>query len=195
MNITIDLLDFGSIIEAKLKLEEYIKSLPRRCEELARKLSEYGADRAKAMFDSAVYDLDMDGETRGKPDIAVTVSDPQTTESGVVYTINADGRDVCFVEFGAGVFYNSGGDPYHDTRPEGIVGIGEYGKGKGKREFWVFNAPEYRYRLSRSGKGMTRMLNENYMTRGTPEQPGMYLASKAMKDVLWDLAREVFGHD
>lgn len=179
MNITIDLLDFGSIMAAKHKLEEYIKSIPDRCAELAKRLSEYGADRAKSMFSSAVYDLDMDNESRGDNGIVVTVSDPEEIDGGVVYTINADGENVCFVEFGAGVFYNSGGDPYHETRPEGIVGIGEYGNGNGKRPFWVFKAPEYH--------------DDNYFTHGTPEQPAMYLASKAMKDVLWDMAREVFN--
>lgn len=181
MTITIDPLNKTSLTTAEKMLKKYIKNLPQKCEKIAQRLSNIGSAMADSVFGNAVYDLDMDGVPRGNPGISVFVEGPAVSNGKIVYTIIADGWNVAFVEFGAGVYYNSGGDPYHETRPEGIVGIGEYGRGSGKREWWAFKAPEHN--------------GDTYMTHGTPEQPGMYLASKAMRDSLEQIAIEVFKDD
>lgn len=181
MTITIDILNRESLNDGIKQIRKYKNSIPKKCEELAKRLTNMGKAMADSVFGNAVYDLDMDGESRGDPGIEVYVEGPETIDGNIVYTVNANGENVAFVEFGAGVFYNSGGDAYHTERPEGIVGIGEYGKGKGKREWWAFKAPEY--------------YGDSYMTHGTPEQPGMYLASKAMRDAVEDIAIEVFRND
>jgi hypothetical protein len=53
------------------------------------------------------------------------------------YELVAEGEGVTFLEFGAGVHYNTP-DPYSGERPPGIVGIGEYGHGYGKNKFWKY---------------------------------------------------------
>ena len=80
------------------------------------------------------------------------------TDNGFIIT--ADGEQVLFMEFGAGVYWS--GQAYPDERPEGIVGIGEYGDGHGKQKIWSYYAED----------GTVRM------TRGVPALAGMYYAKK-----------------
>ena len=112
-------------------------------------------------FAGAVYD--------GVNDSDISVDE---IENG--YRITAKGKAVCFIEFGAGVYHNPS-EPYPNPRPEGIVGIGEYGKGNGKRQGWFFN-----------------MDGETVFTRGTPAAMPMYYASEEIKDAVAEIAKEVF---
>jgi hypothetical protein len=92
------------------------------------------------------------------------------------YAIVADGKAVAFIEFGAGVYHN-GSEPYPNPRPDGIVGIGEYGKGHGKRKAWGY-------------------LDENdelVITRGNPAAMPMWYASEEIKSSVLKVVREVFG--
>ena len=83
-----------------------------------------GAREASIRFTTAMYD--------GTNDVQVEVT---PTNKG--WVITAKGDAVCFIEFGAGVYHNTA-EPYPNPRPEGVVGIGEYGKGYGKRKAWGF---------------------------------------------------------
>ena len=56
--------------------------------------------------------------------------------SGHELTLYADGEDVAFIEFGAGVRFGNG---YSGPKPSGIVPIGTYGKGYGSNpEGWYY---------------------------------------------------------
>lgn len=133
-----------------------------------------GAETANVTFAGAVYDLDAKYH-RPLEQADITVSFEQDYDHNGHFTIHADGKAVAFVEFGAGVYYNGNG--WDRPRPEGIVGIGEYGQGKGKQWSWGFYGED----------------GEAYVTCGTPEQPGMWWASKEMRYKLTEIAREVFA--
>lgn len=178
MEININIFDPASIKDAKKKLGAYKRKINNRTEKLAQALAEFGAAYARDYFDTVVYDLDYyDGEPLEVTNIYVSVEGGKTEEDSVRYTINAMGTAIAFIEFGAGVHFNGGGDPYHETRPEGIVGIGEYGQRRGRQQSWSYKGAD----------GHSRR------TSGTPEQPGMWLSSQEMRRKLEELAKEVFS--
>lgn len=180
MTITFDILNPESVKAARKELQKYKYSLKRKCDRLCKRLAEIGLAYAQVYFSNVEVDLDrFSKEPLKEANIFVTYA--KGREDGYPkYTITANGTDIAFIEFGAGVRYNSGGDSYHETRPEGIVGIGEYGKGRGKNLSWVYYGAD----------GQARV------TSGTPEQPGMYLSAKEMRSKIEEIAREVFAtHD
>ena len=160
--ITMDL-SSKSIGKAIKALKSYRDSIEVKTNKLLEELAYIGVKEASVRFTTAIYD--------GVNDSSVTL-DP--IENG--YCILAEGRAVAFIEFGAGVYHNPG-EPYPNPRPEGIVGIGEYGKGYGKRQAWGF----------RDEAG------ELVITRGTPAAMPMWYASEEMRNAIISKFKEVFG--
>ena len=152
-----------SIEQAIKELKEYRDSLERRREQLLKELAYIGVREASVRFTTAMYD--------GVNDSDVTL---ETIDNG--YMILAKGEAVAFIEFGAGVYYNTP-EPYPNARPEGIVGIGEYGEGYGKRQAWGFRDEE----------------GELVITRGNPAAMPMWYASEEMRRSILNIARRVFG--
>lgn len=182
MKIKIDLFSLSSWANARKQIYSYRQKLPWKCERLCERLASIGRTTATVTFSNAVYDVfrEKDGsETYGSAKIIVDahqVSMERDSGGSSSWVITANGEEVAFVEFGAGVYFNSGGSA-HENRPDGIVGIGQYGKGYGKKKLWGFTDETGRHRL----------------TRGTPEQPGMLLASRDMRQQLIQVASEVFN--
>lgn len=158
-------LNSRSISAAIKEVRAYKAWVERKTRELTAKLVELGAQEAKVRFSGAQYD--------GNNDAAVSV---ESVPGG--YKIVATGGAVFFIEFGAGVFYN-GSEPYPEPRPPGVVGIGEYGKGFGKRKAWGF----YDER------------GELVVTHGTPAAMPMLHAGRTMRQNVEKIAREVFARD
>ena len=145
------------------ELKQYKQDFLKKEERLLKALSEIGVKEASVRFTTAMYD--------GINDVSVKLD---TTKNG--YAIVADGKAVAFIEFGAGVYHNTG-EPYPNPRPTGIVGIGEYGKGYGKRKAWGY----------RDNTG------ELVITRGNPAAMPMWYASEEMKNSITKIVREVWG--
>lgn len=158
-------LNTKSIAAAIKEVQDYKSWVARKTDELVRRLAEVGASEAKVRFAGAKYS--------GDNDTKVTV---ERTTNG--YAITAAGGAVFFIEFGAGVYYN-GTEPYPEPRPQGIVGIGEYGEGKGSRKAWGF--------YDESG--------ELVITHGTPAAMPMLHASRTMMQELNRIAQEVFASE
>ena len=156
-------LDPDSIDDAIKDIRTYRNSLNTWKDKLVRKLSEIGVRVASVRFTSAMYD--------GTNDTSVNLT---ITKNGCV--IEAKGKAVAFIEFGAGVYHNSG-EPYPNPRPEGIVGIGEYGKGRGKRQAWGFKDDS----------------GELVITHGNPAAMPLWYASEEMRSKIEKIAKEVFG--
>ena len=152
-----------SIAKAIAELKAYRKSLDAKKDKLLEELAHIGVKEASVRFTTAIYD--------GVNDSHVTLKD---SKNG--YTIVAAGHAVAFIEFGAGVYHNPG-EPYPDPRPEGIVGIGEYGKGHGKRQAW----------------GYRNEAGELTITHGNPAAMPMWYASEEMRSKITKIAKEVFG--
>ena len=156
-------LSTSSIDKATKELKAYRNSLDGKKDKLLKELASIGVREASVRFTTAMYD--------GVNDSSVTL---KTVKNG--YAIVAEGHAVAFIEFGAGVYHNSG-EPYPNPRPEGIVGIGEYGKGYGKRQAWGFK--------DESG--------ELVITHGNPAAMPMWYASEEMRSKILKIAKEVFG--
>ena len=145
------------------ELKAYRDALEQKEKQLLEELANIGVREASVRFTTAIYD--------GKNDSEVTL---ETIENG--YQIVANGNAVAFIEFGAGVYHNPS-EPYPNPRPDGIVGIGEYGKGYGKRQAWGF----------RDDSG------ELVITHGNPAAMPMWYASEEMRNSILQIARRVFG--
>lgn len=156
-------LSTASIAQAIKELKAYQKSLEAKTQQLLEKLGEIGVKEASVRFTTAIYD--------GVNDSSVTL---KPIDGG--YCIVAEGKAVAFIEFGAGVYHNPG-EPYPNPRPDGIVGIGEYGKGYGKRQAWGFRDED----------------GELVITHGTPAAMPMWYASEEMRKAIKQKFVEVFG--
>ena len=156
-------LDVVSIDSAIKELKAYRDSLDGKKDKLLEELANIGVREASVRFTTAMYD--------GVNDSSVTL---EVINDG--YAIVAEGQAVAFIEFGAGVYHNSG-EPYPDPRPEGIVKIGEYGKGHGKRQAWGFK--------DESG--------ELVITHGNPAAMPMWYAGEEMQSKIQKIVLEVFG--
>ena len=152
-----------SIDRAIKELKAYRDSLDRLKDQLLEELANIGVREASVRFTTAMYD--------GVNDSDVTL---EPIENG--YQIVATGQAVAFIEFGAGVYHNTG-EPYPNPRPAGIVGIGEYGKGYGKRQAWGFKNES----------------DELVITHGNPAAMPMWYASEEMRNSILKIARRVFG--
>ena len=146
------------------ELLAYKKWVEKKTAEIQEKLAIIGAREASVRFSGAMYD--------GTNDSYVDVQ----RKDNNVWEILAQGEAVCFIEFGAGVYYN-GSEPYPNPRPEGIVGIGEHGKGQGKNPAWGFYDVDGNLRI----------------THGNPAAMPMYYSVELMQRELTRIAHEVFG--
>lgn len=106
----------------------------------------------------------------------VRLEEGSTSSKAILYL---DGKDVAFVEFGAGVHYNGsvGSSPNPNGQKFGFT-IGSYGKGQGANDSWVYYDEE-------SGKFKT--------SHGTKAAMPMYYAHKYMCENFARVAKEVFG--
>ena len=156
-------LSASSIDNAIKELKAFRDSIDRKKDKLLEKLAYIGVKEASVRFTTAIYD--------GVNDSSVTL---ETIAGG--YCIKAEGKAVAFIEFGAGVYHNSG-EPYPKSRPDGIVGIGQYGKGLGKRQAWGFKDDS----------------GELVITHGNPAAMPMWYASEEMRQNILKIAKEVFG--
>ena len=152
-----------SIDNTIAELKSYRDSLTGMKDKFLEKLANIGVKEASVRFTTAMYD--------GVNDSSVSL---ETTLNG--YCIKAEGKAVAFIEFGAGVYHNPG-EPYPDPRPSGIVGIGQYGKGLGKRKAWGYQDEN----------------GELVITHGNPAAMPMWYASEEMRSKILKIAKEVFG--
>ena len=166
-----------AIDKAIRELNDYKKWVNRKTKELLEQLSLIGIQEASIRFSGAQYDGTNDTQLKTEESFDGT---------NYVYTIIAAGQAVCFIEFGAGVYYNSAGYPL--AKPPGVVGIGEYGKGKGKQNAWAYYGenPGSNGVLRESAKGSV------VITHGNPAAMPMYYAGSEMKQKILSIAKEVF---
>lgn len=154
-------LDEKSISSAIKELERYKQWVDKKTKLLCEKLALIGANEASVRFASAIYDGQNDAEVSIKP-------------TGNGWIICASGQSIAFIEFGSGVYHNPS-EPYPLPRPAGVVGIGEYGKGKGKQLMWGYYDN-----------------GELVLTRGNPASMPMYYATQEMEREVLRIAQEVF---
>lgn len=156
-------LNVRGIDRAIKELKVYRDSLEAKNKKFLEELADIGLIEATIRFEGAVYDRETHTDIEVKP-----------IEDG--YVIVASGKDVAFIEYGAGVHYNSP-STYKGKKPTEISEIGTYGKGYGSRHVWGY--PD--------GDGGIKL------THGNPAAMPMWYASEEMRNAIKKTFVEVFG--
>lgn len=158
-----------SIQNAIKELNQYKNDLKRKNDEFVKHLAELGIPIINQNIASAAGDSDKSHNTYIKINSFGDYSQA---------TLVCEGRDLLFIEFGSGVFYNgSAGTSPHPKGSELGYTIGSYGKGQGKNDFWFYYADS----------------GESVMSHGTESTMPVYKASIEIMQNIRRIAREVFG--
>lgn len=167
--IKIDLFDGKSLDNAIKQIQEYQRTLNDKCEMFVRRLAEVGIPIIDQNIASAAGDSDKGHNTFIKINSFGSYSQAQ---------LIVEGKDILFIEFGAGVHYNGnlGGSPHPKGKEMGYT-IGSYGKGQGKNDFWFYYADS----------------GEAVMSHGTQATMPVYKAGVEIRRQMLKIAREVFG--
>ena len=127
----------GSIQSALNEIAAVEADERKRLDDAARDLAERICEKAQTYFDVSWYDSIARG-VRSEAGVKCRVE-----KTGKGYKVIAEGADVTFVEFGAGVFYNPpAGASRHPKGAELGFVIGGYGKGQGKQTSWGYYAED-----------------------------------------------------
>lgn len=157
-----------STIDDAIEAIEDLKEKLDRLNENMERLAEIGVRVAEDAFTMAALDASVEP-------VSVTC---KMNKDGFVIT--ARGREVAYLEFGAGVFFN-GTEPYEGERPEGIDPIGGHDTITGSSiSQGIFDSWSYK-----DG-------NKTVVTHGIPAAQGMYLAQKAMAEEAKKIIKEIF---
>lgn len=136
----------------KANAKEVEKILAGRIDLLAETLVYKSVQKATKDTQSAFNRFEEQAST-DYPQVTVTCSLPTKTNGVYEGQVICQGNQVIFLEFGVGVSNrfiptNDGNDKpargfnfqtgrEEAPRPAGVVGLGQYGKGHGKQEYWV----------------------------------------------------------
>lgn len=154
-------------------IERYANQLESTTRTFLERLAEIGISSADASFRSASYD--------GVNDVVVNSTPVWVDERTIA--VQASGKAILFIEFGTGVF-NSGVHP--QANEFGMI-RGEYGKGHGKQESWVYvGEPGTNGEVVDSERSVVR-------TRGNNASRSMYDAAQIMRNEIQRIAKEAFG--
>lgn len=154
-------------------IESYVNQLDSKTRTFLERLAQIGISSADASFRSAAYD--------GVNDVVVNSTPVWVDERTIA--VQASGRAILFIEFGTGVF-NPG---VHPQASEFGMIRGEYGKGHGKQESWVYiGEPGTNGEVLDADRNVVR-------TRGNNASRSMYDAAEHMRNEIGRIAREVFG--
>lgn len=162
-------LSHKSIQNAIKQLRVYQKSLVSKNEEFVRRLTELGVPVIDQNIATAQGDSDKNHNTYIKVNSFGDFSQA---------TLVCEGIDLLFIEFGAGIRYNTpaGTSPHPKGQELGYT-IGSYGQGKGKNDSWTY--------YSESGEWVR--------SYGTEATMPVYKASMEIMQNIRKIAKEVFS--
>lgn len=121
--IKIDLFDGKSLQQAIKQIEAYRDDLPRKCQEICRRLCEIGQQTALVAINESEYGKmvtlrsNIDASKVGCNAIIIATGRSVTDEKGKTFNL------LFGIEFGAGIKYNSSGNP---IAPEFGMGVGTF---------------------------------------------------------------------
>lgn len=167
--IHIDALSSKSISMAIKEIEKYKKDLRNKNDEFVQRLCEIGLPVISDYASAASGDASKNYNSYIKVNSFGTYSKA---------TLIWEGKDILFIEFGAGIHYNGepGTSPHPMGNELGYV-IGSYGEGYGKQDYWYYDDGTGAYVRS-------------YGTEGTMP---MYRSSLKIQEQIAKIAKEIFG--
>lgn len=151
------------------EVNAYKQSLLNKNDEFVRRLAELGIPIINERIAEAKGDSDKEHNTY------IRLNSYQDYSQA---TLIVDGKDIAFIEFGAGVHYNgaAGSSPNPKGAELGYT-IGSYGKGYGANDYWYYVADT----------------GESVRSYGTQATMPVYSTSVAMRQEMMRIAKEVFG--
>ena len=171
-------LSVKSIENLKKELLDYKNDeLPNLLVKFTEELLKIGIQVVDERMNNASYKFDKDNIMSGADPSHNTFVRISKFGSNVKATLVVTGRELLFIEFGAGVSFNTekGSSPHKKGEEFGFT-IGSYGKGYGSRKVWGY-------------------YNDNgdlVLTRGVKAEMPMYYADIAMIQSVVEVARSVF---
>lgn len=162
-------LDTASLENAIKELQDYRSSIEDKVKDFINLLSQDGVSVAQARLSSTIGDSDDAG-------ISFTVSNSGELVSA---TISLLGGDALFIEFGAGIAYNTG-----NQHPK----ASEFGYGPG-----TYPSKHPPNRAINPGKWVYRVNGEKVWSIGTMASMPIYHASEEVRNKVTQRANEVFG--
>ena len=172
-------LSVKSIENLKKELLNYKNDeLPNLLVKFTEELLKIGIQVVDERMNNAFYKFDKDNIMSGADPSHNTFVRISKFGSNVKATLVVTGRELLFIEFGAGVSFNTkaGSSPHKKGEEFGFT-IGSYGKGYGSRKVWGY-------------------YNDNgdlVLTRGVKAEMPMYYADIAMIQSVVEVARRVFN--
>ena len=152
--------------------------LPSRLDWFVLKLGESGIPTIERQMQDASYTYDSKGIQSGSNTEHKVYVKLDRLIGMSKATLVLEGREVLFIEFGAGVHYNgSVGSSNHPKGAENGFLIGTYGMGNGSRQVWGYYADS----------------GELVLTHGTKATMPMYMADQEIIRNVVRIAREVFS--
>lgn len=167
--LTLNLFDKKSIDRVVNEIRLQKSEIGNKCNNFVRRLSEIGIPVIRQSISSTMGDSDKNHN------IYIKVNSFGSYSQAILYV---EGRDLLFMEFGSGVYYNgsAGGSPHPKGKEFGYT-IGSYGKGQGKNESWFYYADS----------------GEIAMSHGTKASMPVYKAGIEIRTQILKIAREIFG--
>lgn len=134
-------LSVSSIKALQKELEKYRNSLTYKCELFVKRLAEAGIPVIDDNMAKASFIVDKKGIQSGADPQHYTQIKINTFGNYARADLIVEGKELLFIEFGAGVFYNdsAGTSPHPKGQEFGYV-IGSYGKGHGVQKVWGYYA-------------------------------------------------------
>lgn len=139
MTIKVHSGNIGSVIDGlkKLKSDMLKNDIP----DVLKDLSTLARDTLETIYEDEMYRAEPFQHSSSELSVDIFGlggrGDHAVGDKRQSVVVQAMGSQVAFLEFGAGVYYNRHRSfPY--PRPEGVVDIGEWGYGRGKRNLWFF---------------------------------------------------------
>lgn len=162
-------LSSSSVNNAIKELTEYKNGINDKCQTFVSRLAKLGIPIIETQINKAHGDSDPTHKTRIELTQLMGFSQAR---------LILDGKDILFIEFGAGVHYNgsAGSSPNPMGAKFGYT-IGSYGEGRGKYDRWQYIAPTGEYVKS----------------QGTQATMPMYEADKEIIRNIKTIAKQVFA--
>lgn len=169
--ITIDALSAESFEKAAARVRKLQKVYYNKNREFVRELTKAGLRVISANIQP--QEGDSEPPIPNNPHVMVGDKDGVMTA-----TLRLRGKDVMFVEFGAGVHFNGpAGQSPHPLGLELGYTIGSYGLGQGKYDTWVYKTDDGVYHVS----------------EGTEAMMPMWRADQEIRNTFASIAKRVFG--
>lgn len=168
-----------SVNEAIRQLQQYKNWLIKKTSLLVKELAEVGIPVIDENMAKASYTYDEKSVRSGSDTSHRTYVEMSGFQSGTATAkLIVEGKEILFIEFGAGVYYN--GEAGNSPHPKGVVNgmiIGSYGEGHGVQKVWGY--------YDESGKLI--------LTHGVEAQMPVYKAEMEIVQKYIKVARRVFS--